>query len=317
MIKDLSFYARKFANLRVATSRARGDAPHKPILLLSVISFLEREKLGSNRIFLSAELISTFRRFWYHIGSNSYNMGIALPFFHLKGDKFWHLQAKPGYESVVSSKVRLGSTRAIREFIQYAYFDTELFELLQDPTSREALINVLVETWFPSKKKEIERLLKIDSFQDFQNLLKEKGGVVYTVEELQDEDQFIVRDAAFRKIVISAYDYRCAFCGLRVISPLSEFIVDGAHIKPFAQFYDDQFNNGVALCKNHHWAFDRGWFGIDENYRIVVSQGLQEDSPHAKAIKEFHGQKIFLPGMEIYFPRVDALQWHFKNVYVS
>ncbi|MBD2156149.1 HNH endonuclease [Leptolyngbya sp. FACHB-16] len=48
------------------------------------------------------------------------------------------------------------------------------------------------------------------------------------------------------------------FCRLKIISSDSQNIVDGGHIKPFSQFRDDRFQNGLALCKNHHWACDRG-----------------------------------------------------------
>jgi putative restriction endonuclease len=37
---DLTYYAKKFANLRV--DKARGTAPHKPILLLNVSSTRSR-----------------------------------------------------------------------------------------------------------------------------------------------------------------------------------------------------------------------------------------------------------------------------------
>ena len=67
MSKTLSYYYQRFSKLRVA--RARGIAPHKPILLLSVIDLVEQGALRQNRIFLSPELIATFLKFWSHLGS--------------------------------------------------------------------------------------------------------------------------------------------------------------------------------------------------------------------------------------------------------
>jgi putative restriction endonuclease len=49
-------------------------------------------------------------------------------------------------------------------------------------------------------------------------------------------------------------------------------MLDGAHIQPFAEFRGDRFVNGLALCKNHHWAFDHGWFGVDDDYRVLIPQ---------------------------------------------
>lgn len=315
LVKNLDFYAKKLAKLRV--DRSKGVAPHKPILLLSVINFFERDSIKDNRIFLTAELISTFKRFWHQLGTERHNSDIALPFYHLTGDEFWHLQAKPGEESIIKSKIRLRTVQKLRQYVFYAYLDDELFALLLDPISRASLVNVIVENWFPYKKKEIKELLIIDSFTEFRNRLKEKGGAVYTIEDLEDEEESIVRDAAFRKNIVSVYDYRCAFCRLKVISSLSQDIVDGAHIKPFSQFFDDKIDNGISLCKNHHWAFDRGWFSVDENYRIKVSDTIREESPNTKPMQDFNGEELYLPSHESYFPRIQAIQWHYKNIFVQ
>jgi len=104
-------------------------------------------------------------------------------------------------------------------------------------------------------------------------------------------------------------------CGLKVTKKVNQNIVDGAHIKPFSQFYDSRIHNGIALCKNHHWAFDRGWFAVDEQYKIIVSNDLEEVSPHAKPMKDFHGETIVLPNTEQHFPELEALQWHRQNIF--
>jgi putative restriction endonuclease len=84
------------------------------------------------------------------------------------------------------------------------------------------------------------------------------------------------------------------------------------HIKPFSEFRDDRFDNGLALCKNHHWAFDRGWFSINEDYRIIIPRGrFTEESPQeTKPMKEFNGKQIVLPTKEAHFPRLESLHWH-------
>jgi putative restriction endonuclease len=313
MSKNLAFYAKKFSSLRV--DMTRGIAPHKPILLLSVLHLFEQNLVKKNQIVLSPDLIVTFLRYWSQLGSASHNSDIALPFFHLTGDQFWHLKPKPGFESVISSKVRLRSIRAIREFVQYAYLDDELFELVQDPISRGSLVSIIATAWFSEKIQQIEQLLKINSFQEFQDHLREQGGAVYNVEDLEDEGKLIVRDAAFRKIVVSVYNHHCAFCKLQMLDSFSQSIVDGAHIKPFKIFYDDRIDNGLSLCKNHHWGFDRGWFTINDDYTILVTEGLQEESPNAKLMKEFQGERILLPIQKQYYPRLESLRWHRENVF--
>lgn len=308
MTKDLNYYAKKFATLRV--SRSKGIAPHKPILLLSAIEMIEQGQLNSNQIVLSPELIATFLKLWKHLGSTSHRADIALPFFHLKSDGFWHHRAKPGFESIVNSNIKIRTLSALSQAVQYAYLDEELFELLSNPLSRKSLIDILISSWFSDKTQQIEELLQVNAFAEYQEQLRLKGGEVYTPEDLEDEEVSIVRDAAFRKIVVSVYEYRCCFCGLQILNTLGENIVDGAHIKPFSQFYDDRIDNGLSLCKNHHWAFDRFWFTINDDYTILVSDNLREDSPHATPMKSFHGQRILLPTQEQYLPRLDAIAWH-------
>ena len=307
MTRGLNYYAKKFANLRV--SRSSGVAPNKPILLLSIIELITQGKIQQNQVTLSPELIATFLSLWGQLEPVR-KPDIGMPFFHLKGDKFWHHQPKPGFESAIASGVRIRSISLLRETVQYAYFDEELFALLLNPTSRVELTDILISAWFSNKTQEIEQLLQVDAFQDWQDSLRSQGGRVYQPEALEDEQTSIVRDAAFRTIVVSSYDYRCAFCGLQVFNSLGQNIVDGAHIKPFSQFYDDRINNGLSLCKNHHWAFDRFWFTINDDYTILVDENLREDSPNAKPMREFQGQCILLPTNEQYHPREDAIRWH-------
>jgi putative restriction endonuclease len=290
-------------------SRSSGVAPNKPILLLSVIELISQGQIQQNQITLSAELIATFLNLWSHLEPVR-QPNIGLPFFHLRGDVFWHHSPKPGFESAIASGVKIRSVGLLRETVQYAYFDEELFALLVDPSSRSELTDVLIHTWFSDKTQEINRLLQVDAFGELQERLRSLGGKVYQPEELEDEQTSIVRDVAFRKIVVSVYEYRCALCGLQILNSLGQNIVDGAHIKPFSQFYDDRINNGLSLCKNHHWAFDRFWFTLNDDYTLVVADDLREDSPHATPIREFHNQSIILPAHEQYYPRQDALQWH-------
>ena len=313
MPEALDYYSRKFSYLRV--DRSRGIAPHKPILLLSVIELVEQKLLRKNKIFISAELVATFLKYWDALGTKSHRSDIALPFFHMTSEGFWHLKAKSGLESVISSKVKLKTISALKDVVQYAYLDEQLFEYLQDQLTRSILVDIITRNWFHDKIQQIEKLLQINSFQDFQNRLYEKGGAVYKLEELTDESRAVVRDAAFRKIVISIYEHRCAFCGLQITNSLSQSIVDGAHIKPFSKFYDDRIDNGISLCKNHHWAFDHGWFTINDDYVILVSDDLWEKSPNAKPIKESQGERIILPIQEQYCPRIEALVWHRENVF--
>lgn len=307
MTKNLAYYVNKFANLRV--SRSSGVAPNKPLLLLSIIELISQGEIRRNQIPLSAELIATFLKLWSHLEPVR-KPDIGLPFYHLTSDGFWYFEMKLGFESLIAAKVKIRTPSTIRQTVEYAYLDDELWSLLQNPQNRTVLTHTLINSWFNDRTSDIEPLLQVNAFAELQDQLQRSGGKVYQPEELEDEQAVIVRDGAFRKIVISTYNHTCAFCGLQILDSLGQNIVDGSHIKPFSQFYDDRINNGLSLCKNHHWAFDRFWFTINDDYTIIVAENLREDSPNAKPMREFRGDRIILPAQVQYYPRLDSLQWH-------
>ena len=157
--KTIDYYCRKFSPLSKVTnptglnvSRSAGVAPNKPVLLLAVIELIHRGDIQHNQIYLLPELIAAFLKLWSDLEINR-KADIGLPFFHLKYDGFWHFKAKPGYEFVESSqnKVKVRSLSAIRQTIDYAYLDAELWKLLQHPATRNQLLLTLIDAWFSDK----------------------------------------------------------------------------------------------------------------------------------------------------------------------
>jgi putative restriction endonuclease len=78
-----------------------------------------------------------------------------------------------------------------------------------------------------------------------------------------------IRDRAFAEAVRGAYDNACAVCGLRLDSIEGLYEVQAAHIYDRAQGGSDDIRNGLALCRTHHWAFDRKLFTIGLNYELI------------------------------------------------
>lgn len=311
-MKNLGYYCQLFSQLKVSSTSQRGSANYKPILVLTVIDLITRGIISDNQIPVSQELIQTFNRYWSILGSKSYKGGLHYPFFHLQSDGFWNLEFKPE-----SNRLRPKTTNKLKENIACAYLDEELFNFLQDESSKQELIDSLVTAFFQEQQEEIEDILQINqSFVEDDIEIEE----ITSLRNFGSKPRWslrksLIRNSFFRKTIVHLYDYKCAFCGIRVTKAVNQNIVDGAHIKPFAQFHDSRIHNGIALCKNHHWAFDRGWFTADEQYKIIVSKGLQEVSPHTKPMKDFHGEKLLLPNKEQYFPELEALQWHRQNIF--
>lgn len=314
--RNLAAYREIFLNIKVyKNQKLGGDALNKPILLLSVIELITQDIIKDNKIPISNSLIETFKKYWDILGSASFKgSDFAIPFFHLKNDKnkFWRLKYSAEYDGG-----RPQTIPKLKEDVEYAYLDSELFNLLQDQNSRQELIDALIAAWFSTQRNKIEDILSINqSFQDSTLEIKTTD----EPENIENAPQWtlrksVVRNAFFRKAVVHLYDYRCAFCKLKVTKSLNQSIVDGAHIKQFAQFYDSRITNGISLCKNHHWAFDSGWFAIDDQYKILITSDLQEESPNARPMIEFHGESLLLPSLEQYFPDTEALKWHRQNIF--
>ena len=182
-IELLDFYGKKFQKIRV--DRAHGVAPHKPILLLSVIEHIQKKLIQENKIFLHPPLIQTFLKYWVYLGSITHNPDISKPFFFMKSGKFWHLWPNPSFESVLSSKVKLKTFAEVKRVIKYAYLDEDLFDLLQQPVARENLLRVLVSKWFPGQIDNILEISAIDKLDDPGAKLLEKYANFYAQEDVQ------------------------------------------------------------------------------------------------------------------------------------
>ena len=81
-----------------------------------------------------------------------------------------------------------------------------------------------------------------------------------------------VRQYDFRGRVLSAYDHRCAMCGVQLR------LIEAAHIVPVAATGStDETSNGVALCILHHGAFDQTLVSFNANFQIEISGTAETD----------------------------------------
>ncbi|MHC8403746.1 HNH endonuclease [Pseudomonas sp. TMB3-21] len=120
------------------------------------------------------------------------------------------------------------------------------------------------------------------------------------------------RDKAFREKVLKLYNYKCAACRKGLTCPTGLREVDAAHIIPRSYAGANDARNGIALCKAHHWAFDRGLFWIDEKREIHVPQIIREMKEN-KDITRLHTRKISTPTVRKLEPDLRALEWHREN----
>ncbi len=104
----------------------------------------------------------------------------------------------------------------------------------------------------------------------------------------------LIRDARFAKTVVEAYGKKCAMCGLNL------GLVSGAHILPVsAPGSSDQPTNGVALCDNHHRAFDSHRIWVHPSQRVLqIHPSIlkhAESDPRSKAFVDTMFSKLDSP----------------------
>jgi hypothetical protein len=122
------------------------------------------------------------------------------------------------------------------------------------------------------------------------------------------------RDVAFRKIVLTEYDYHCSICG--TMFHLDELVeAQAAHIVPKNKSGTDDPRNGLSLCRTHHWAFDNGIFSLSDDYQILISPIVSKADTSNFSLLEFSDKQISLPANENIYPHPTALDWHRKNIF--
>ncbi len=142
-------YIDQLTNLNVA-KKDGVKAPHKPILLLSVIDLVDMGHICRNQVELSEELEELFKQNWVRFASNleGFQPLIATPYWHMSGEPFWRLISNAGIElNKESFQGSQYSVNNLRKQVKHAEIDQELFSLLQDPSTRDQLRNLLISTY--------------------------------------------------------------------------------------------------------------------------------------------------------------------------
>lgn len=120
-----------------------------------------------------------------------------------------------------------------------------------------------------------------------------------------------VNQQVFRRMILAAYDHRCAISGLGV-PPL---LVAG-HILPWASYPEHRLNpeNGICFSPLYDRAYETGLICIDTDYRLLLSKRLKE-GPAEACFQDFFGKyehrQLHLP--RHYRPRPDFLAYRLER----
>ncbi|MFN8508826.1 MAG: HNH endonuclease [Dehalococcoidia bacterium] len=129
----------------------------------------------------------------------------------------------------------------------------------------------------------------------------------------------LIRDAAFRSVVLAGYDRRCAACGTGLVVPIDKAAhlppcePEAAHIIPVDAGGPDDPRNGLALCRTHHWAFDRLILYVDEHrlWRVVDTSKRENRND---SLNDLDGLHLAAPVAGFPHPHEAALAWRREQV---
>lgn len=119
----------------------------------------------------------------------------------------------------------------------------------------------------------------------------------------------LFNSTSFRDFVMNGYNELCAVTKT-VIRCNSFMNLEAAHIKPKSHGGQYIPSNGIALSRDIHWAFDKGFFTIKDDLSIIVHEDIESEF-----LRSYEGQQILIPTDDFFKPDKNSLAYHRENVY--
>lgn len=300
--KIFDHWLRRFGDLNVAPDTGKGRAPHKPLLLLAILSLVEDGLLTSPQLLLTPELVRRFRDLWPIVQERRGNRGeIRMPFHALASvkDKIWEVFDAEGRPSVSEDTTVL------------AILPEELFALFADREFRTALRRRLVGSYFsPIEQAELAAQL------GFEHEIQESELAGFRADrEALREAKKRGRSARFKSAVPSGYAYTCALTGYRLTLEGGDGreLIEAAHIEAHRFRGNDALDNGLALTPTAHALFDLGLWSADDELRILVKPAASfvEETPFGGfSLRAVVARPLHFAAASRLRPAREYLAWH-------
>jgi putative restriction endonuclease len=312
---NLRAYQEKFINLRVNMTRGNAS-PHKICMLLALLDLAQSGGLTKNIIEFGPALLERYKNFFQSVSGPTDHLNPYFPFFHLSGKlkdgsaSFWHLVPSQGKENILNGFKTVTKASDITDNVDHAMLDPELFELLQDKKSIDALGQTIATHWFDRGLEELKLVMsKSNEVSQYEKLIR-SGAPLPNNATTPD----YVRSPAFRRVVTQLYDYRCAATGLRFLLATGEAMVEAAHIHPFHEAGDDDPCNGLALTPNMHWAMDRNLISPGPDLKWHVSSLVDERIADNAVLINLKNKPLILPADLRMAPKREVLEWRLERL---
>jgi len=287
----------KFQNL----GRYKDKAPHKPLLVLAILDWMEALKLEENSIPLNAGLFERFEYYWDELYGPKGKKRIDYPILYLKSDGL-------GWMVIVNGELLSGEKgkRYLEKHGATGRFSEEVWGFLQKQEHRDLVRLAIMETYFPDQQAVLFPRHKPYSLEVYEAAFFEEPEPTYRTKTVYESG--FVRSAYFKTRMLGLYKNTCAMSRMHVDPPKS--LLQACHIEPHSVAGNDRVTNGIVLCANLHAAFDAGYIGISEDYSIVVNHKLFEESKSAYSLEKLEGKQLWLPEDERFWPGQEGLAWH-------
>jgi putative restriction endonuclease len=285
-----------------------------------VLDLFERGSVHTNLVTPDSELVELFAGYWSIALPSFNNSSLAYPFYHLKTSTFWHLVAVPGQEQILESGGPFKSVNQLERVVQGVQLDVELYEALQDKSTRDVLRRILIQTYFADdiqaclEEQSIVNLLSFEYGEKLLDYAKTQPSLSNDV-QIEPPASRIARKQGFRYAVVGAYQHRCALCGVRVLTSIGHTAVDAAHIIPWSETHNDDPRNGIALCGLCHWVFDEGLMAISEAYIVKLSPQMRVSDNIPGHMLTLEHRSIIGPNERALWPDLQSINWHSKNIF--
>lgn len=289
----------KLANLNVARTAKRGIAPHKPLMLLTVIDLVESGDIPDGWVKYDVRLVSRFRDYWELVLERQRNQPeIPMPFHALGGDRdgVWTRFTADGQPSAAKATTRL------------CQLDPDLFACLRDDDFRREARRTLVTLYFtPSEQVMLCARLKLPVPRTAEIAALREHAAEYKARRRKG------RDSRFKSDVLGGYYFTCALTGYRLDTETTS-LVQAAHIHQHAVSGNDDPRNGLALTPDAHWMFDQGlWTAVPKGDDLLVhvaTDRFTDSSPHGRSLIDFHGKPLHFHPSARLRPSTEHLAWH-------
>jgi putative restriction endonuclease len=293
------YWLGKLANLNPDKKPTIGIAPHKPLMLFTVMDLIEQGKLRDGWIPYNADLVTAFRNYWHHVQERRRNQpDSTMPFNALGSDRdpLWERFDENGNPSISRLTTRL------------CKMDPGLHACLMDPEFRTQARRILVATYFPpNEQTSLCSHFRLPPPDTAEMLAFKQDKEAFAKQEKKG------RDSRFRSEVGNGYRYTCALTGY-CLECIVGYMVQACHIHEHARSGNDDPTNGLALTPDAHWMFDKGlWTAIPKGDDFIIHVGLgryKETSGHGQLLAAYHGRPLHFEATTKLRPDPNHLAWH-------